>query len=539
MQRDDFVHLEAVHKLPQAYASFLAEVQRRSLAAQHADKLTAACDAQLAAAYATEVGHRERFLARHGPYLPPPFAQVLVPSLFQKPPRVRLEKSGVPPQLPDLSLVPPPRLKALQSAAATSDATAKGIVTSEIAGVAESGGTRGADGGSVYGIGPEEEEEEEEETLLVEADEDEAGLEDPALEVLQLRAKCAALEVELAHAQRQLQQEQQHQTQKTQSGLQQPQSAPAAATATATHASTLTTRDVAAAAAATSADSAPPVSAPPVLEPSSDTASATGAGASVDLDIAESSVANPTGLVSPQSAVFTAAERPQKANHGESLAGGMSAGAAAAMRELSRWAQVLEAQLNQPPPPEEEEEFQSAENAGAGGGGSVVDSGTDHTAAAAPSSTKKTLPTNTDESSAGNATAVAPSNTADAASAFLERLAVLLERASTRLASKAELAASPSSLLLQAASTVADEEEEAVISFRKFRPGNLVLFLPVYPKKTAAPPSPATAASASGSSSSSSDAPGLVYLAFNEVSTCAASPLNFSSLLRPQSLPHL
>jgi len=148
------------------------------------------------------------------------------------------------------------------------------------------------------------------------------------------------------------------------------------------------------------------------------------------------------------------------------------------------------------------------------------------------------LPTNTDESSAGNATAVAPSNTADAASAFLERLAVLLERASTRLASKAELAASPSSLLLQAASTVADEEE-AVISFRKFRPGNLVLFLPVYPKKTAAPPSPATAASASGSSSSSSDAPGLVYLAFNEVSTCAASPLNFSSLLRPQSLPHL
>jgi len=405
---------------------------------------------------------------------------------------VRLDKGGVPPQLPDLSPMPPPRAAAATSTATTDAATAGGVGPDGSAGVHEGVGSSSI-GGGVYGAVAEEEEEEEEETLLVEADEDEVGLKDPALEVLQLRAKCAALEIELAHARQQQQLAQ---------ARQQP-----IAPATAIASTTITARGT---------GGALPV---PDTVPSTGIAVASeAAGATA---VAESPAANPTELASPQSAAAAAlavAAGPQMATRGGSSGDRLPEGTAA-MCEVSRWAQVLEAQLNQLTPPA------GAEGQGYGTvGGGAADSGSDRSGAALATAEKTWASNNgrrgsegegSGRGSAASTTAEVASSVDVAASVSAERLARLLERVSSSLASTG---AAGTGVARKAGTEDDDDdkEEEAVISFRRFRPGNLVLFLPVYPKKAAA--SASTTNAASGSSSESNDAPGLVYLAFNEVS---------------------
>ena len=102
-QREDFAHLEIVHRLPDAYACFVAEVKRRrffeAIFKEHLSKN----DEELRRLYDNEVAAREAFLISHGRWLPPCFSSTFLPSLFQKPPNFRLERTGVPPPLPDLS----------------------------------------------------------------------------------------------------------------------------------------------------------------------------------------------------------------------------------------------------------------------------------------------------------------------------------------------------------------------------------------------------------------------------------------------------
>jgi hypothetical protein len=120
-QREDFVHLEIVHRLPDVYACFLAEVKRRKASEAVFSQCLSKSGDKLRRLYDDEVAAREAFLVAHGQMLPPDFAGTFLPSLFQKPPKFRLERAGIPPDLPDLDL--PFEGASLASAAAGTGAT--------------------------------------------------------------------------------------------------------------------------------------------------------------------------------------------------------------------------------------------------------------------------------------------------------------------------------------------------------------------------------------------------------------------------------
>ena len=105
--------------------------------------------------YDDEVAAREAFLLAYGQMLPPDFSGKFLPSLFQKPPKFRLERIGTPPDLPDLDLefqAAPPSGGAAEPGAPFRSDEDTSAVTSE---GRENRASTAATEGDAYGKAPE------------------------------------------------------------------------------------------------------------------------------------------------------------------------------------------------------------------------------------------------------------------------------------------------------------------------------------------------------------------------------------------------
>lgn len=175
-QKTDLSHLDLVQRLPDAYEAFCAEINRRRAYQDVVARRVKAVNADLLELREREIGRRQAFLQDTGPFLPPCFVSIFVPSLFKKPQGLSLDTDAQ--KLPDLSTPGPHQ---------SSSQPRPDVDAAEVKDGAAEGGAMGGAGSVIFTANPD--------------DNEPAGDED---DVKSLRLRNSELELELAALRAQL-----------------------------------------------------------------------------------------------------------------------------------------------------------------------------------------------------------------------------------------------------------------------------------------------------------------------------------------------